>query len=375
MRAAPDQLRIPRPARGPLTGAGGSCACENPCERRRPCLVLVPQARYYMVSTPSVRGLPVEFREDGNMHEKAPREERDIYYSYLRQNGLKKTRQKDLILQTFLDTEGHLSVEDVYSLVKKRDNKVGVVTVFRTLKSLAACGIAREMALGDGRTRFEHCYHHPHHHHIICTQCHKAIEFLSLELEKIQNEIVARYRFEPLRHRFQIYGICGDCRDRRQMPETRRHDTEKVFARDALRMALSMEKRALEFYRTAAALNQDLDGRGVLERIGRESAAHLSALEARLVETCRQEDGLEQAPMFLHFDPCELEELIPNLEECRTEGELRLDARRALDLAVTLTQRTAGFFKRYADRLMETEGKRVLERFADEEALQHSAAG
>src|SRR5881296_3407971 len=82
---------------------------------------------------------------------------------------MKKTRQKDLILETFLTTEGHLSVEDTYFLVKKKDKKVGIVTVFRTLKTLTACGIAREITLGDGLTRFEHSYHHPHHHHIVCT--------------------------------------------------------------------------------------------------------------------------------------------------------------------------------------------------------------
>ena len=103
------------------------------------------------------------------------KEETELFYAYLRQNGLKKTYQKDLILETFLNTEGHLSVEDIYSLVRKKDRKVGVVTVFRTLKSLTSCGISREITLGDGLTRFEHSYHHPHHHHIVCTECHKAI--------------------------------------------------------------------------------------------------------------------------------------------------------------------------------------------------------
>src|SRR5512136_183198 len=99
------------------------------------------------------------------------KEETEVFYAYLRQNGLKKTYQKDLILETFLNAEGHLSVEDLYALVKKRDKRVGIVTVFRTLKSLAASGIACEINLGDGLTRFEHRYRHPEHHHIVCTQC------------------------------------------------------------------------------------------------------------------------------------------------------------------------------------------------------------
>jgi Fur family ferric uptake transcriptional regulator len=177
------------------------------------------------------------------------KEEIELFYSYLRQNGLKKTYQKDLILETFLNTEGHLSVEDIYALVKKKDKKVGIVTVFRTLKSLTACGIAREITLGDGLTRFEHGYHHPSHHHIVCTECNRAIEFVSPELEKIQGEIIEKYHFHPANHRFQTFGICEDCRDKRPIEEIQKHDTEKIFARDAVKMALNMENRCLEFYR------------------------------------------------------------------------------------------------------------------------------
>src|SRR5512136_559037 len=161
------------------------------------------------------------------------KEETELFYLYMPQNCLKKTYQKDLILETFLNTEAHLRVEDIYALVKKRDKKVGVVTVFRTLKSLTACGIAREITLGDGLTRFEHSYHHPHHHHIVCTECNRAIEFMCPELERIQGEIIQKYNFKPVHYRFHTYGICEDCREQRPVVESPKHDTEKLLARDA----------------------------------------------------------------------------------------------------------------------------------------------
>src|SRR5512138_2831845 len=217
-----------------------------------------------------------------NMSLRKLKEETELFYAYLRQNGLKKTYQKDLILETFLNTEGHLSVEDIYALVKKKDKKVGVVTVFRTLKSLTACGIAREITLGDGLTRFEHSYHHPHHHHILCTECHRAIEFVCPELERIQDEIIQRYHFQPIHHRFQTYGICEDCREHRPVAETQKHDTERIFARDTVKMALSMEQRCLEFYRDAAKRNQDPFGKEVFERMAREEEIHIAELNAKL---------------------------------------------------------------------------------------------
>lgn len=303
------------------------------------------------------------------------KEETELFYAYLRQNGLKKTYQKDLILETFLNTEGHLSVEDIYALVKKKDKKVGVVTVFRTLKSLTACGIAREITLGDGLTRFEHSYHHPHHHHIVCTECHKAIEFVSPELERIQDEIIRKYHFQPLHHRFQTYGVCEDCREHRPVPEVPKHDTEKIFARDALKMAICMENRGLEFYRDAAQRNRDESGREVFERIVQEEEKHLADLNLELEEMHRQEKGLDRVPIFLHFDPYDLEELIPSLEDYAVNGELRLDAKRSLELAMVLEEKAAAFFKEYADKFIDTQGKKIFQHFAEEEMRHYESIG
>ncbi len=296
------------------------------------------------------------------------KEETELFYSYLRQNGLKKTYQKDLILETFLNTEGHLSVEDIYALVKKRDKKVGVVTVFRTLKSLTACGIAREITLGDGLTRFEHSYHHPHHHHIVCTECHRAIEFVCPELERIQGEIIQRYHFQPIHHRFQTYGICEDCREHRPAVETQKHDTDRIFARDAVKMALSMENRCLEFYRDAAKRNQDPGGKEIFERMVQEVENHMADLNGRLDEIVKQEKDLEYAAIFLHFDPCELEALIPDLATFERSGEFRLDPKASTELALSLNRGTAEFFKNYADKFAETQGKQILANFAGQES-------
>jgi Fur family transcriptional regulator, ferric uptake regulator len=308
--------------------------------------------------------------EDSTMPAKKPKEETEVFYAYLRQNGLKKTYQKDLILETFLNAEGHLSVEDIYGLVKKRDKRVGVVTVFRTLKSLTACGIAREITLGDGVTRFEHRYHHPHHHHVVCTQCHKTIEFVSPELERVQLEIVGKYQFEAMHHVFQIYGLCGDCRHDRPIQEVPKHDTEKVFARDALGMAIEMERRGLELYRAVLDRNSDAAGREILESIVAEEERHLGELEAELEDIQRQERGLSDVPMFLHFNKSDLERLVPDLSRYQRDGELSLDPKAVMELAILLERNAAAFFKEYSEKFMETLGKKIFQRFADAE-LRH----
>ena len=71
--------------------------------------------------------------------------------------------------------------------------------------------------------------------------------------------------------------------------------------------------------------------------------------------------------MFLHFDSCELERLVPDLRDYEVDRELRLDPRASLDVAMILERRAAEFFRDYADKFLETEGRRIFEEFAAEE--------
>lgn len=139
-------------------------------------------------------------------------EEKEIFHEHIQKAGLKRTSQRDLILDVFLRTEKHLSSEDLYELVKQEDPGVGHTTVYRTLKLLVDAGLAREVRFGDGRTRYEHNYKHPHHDHMICTECSTTVEFFSAELEATQETIAAKYGFELTHHSLRIFGVCERCR-------------------------------------------------------------------------------------------------------------------------------------------------------------------
>ena len=139
-------------------------------------------------------------------------EEQEVFIKHLRGQGLKRTAQRDLILEVFLSTEGHVTGEDLYHLVRKQDANVGQTTVYRTLKLLTDSGLAREARFGDGRAHYEHNYKHQHHDHMICSECGRVIEFYSPELEAIQDEMAARHKFELTSHLLRMIGVCVKCR-------------------------------------------------------------------------------------------------------------------------------------------------------------------
>ena len=140
------------------------------------------------------------------------REAEEIFLRHLKRVGLKQTEQRNTILRTFLETREHLSTDELYRLVKKKDARIGYTTVYRTLKLLAGCGLASEVAFHDGIARFEHQYNRRSHHHMVCTECGASVEFFSPEVREIEQEIGRKYRFATTRHTFQIYGVCEECR-------------------------------------------------------------------------------------------------------------------------------------------------------------------
>ena len=143
------------------------------------------------------------------------REAQTILHRHLRGVGLKHTEQRDTILRTFLETRDHLSTDELFRLVRKKDPKIGSTTVYRTLKLLSECGLASEVPFPDGITRYEHQFNRRTHHHMICTRCGGSVEFFSPAVDALEQEIGRQHHYQTTGHTFQIYGICEECRNRR----------------------------------------------------------------------------------------------------------------------------------------------------------------
>ena len=139
------------------------------------------------------------------------RKEFQIFDAFIRAKGLRHTPQRDMILAVFLSTEKHVSAEDLYKLVRKKDSSIGYTTVYRAMKLLSESGLCGETEFGDGVLRFEHKFGHEHHDHLICIKCGKFTEVADTGLEKIKENMVKRHGFKSLKHKLEVFGICKRC--------------------------------------------------------------------------------------------------------------------------------------------------------------------
>lgn len=135
-----------------------------------------------------------------------------IFKQYLKDKRMLSSKQREQILDVFLKIEKHPTIDDIYGLVKKKNPKIGLATVYRAMRVICDAGLARETDFGDGIRRFEHKYQHEHHDHLVCLECGGIIEVISPEIEKLQGKLARKHKFTPLRHKMQIFGTCSRCR-------------------------------------------------------------------------------------------------------------------------------------------------------------------
>jgi len=138
---------------------------------------------------------------------------REKLKAYLASNGLKSTKQRDLIVEAFLATTDHIDIESLYVKVKRKHPKIGYATVYRTMKLLKDSGVASERHFGTRHAVYEPDLPDHHHDHLICTACGKIIEFKNQAIETLQEKIAKKYKFSLRDHKHELYGLCQDCQN------------------------------------------------------------------------------------------------------------------------------------------------------------------
>ena len=131
------------------------------------------------------------------------------FRDFIRERGLKGTRQRDDIARWFFGIRGHLNADQIYREVKEVNPTIGFSTVYRTMKLLCEAGLVSERHFGDGQALYENVS--SHHDHCICTACGKIIEFENPKIEELQQAVAKRFGFQLSSHKMELYGLCADC--------------------------------------------------------------------------------------------------------------------------------------------------------------------
>lgn len=138
------------------------------------------------------------------------------------------------IIDVFLGTEEHITLEQMYRLLREKGYDYEPEFVRQCMKRMVDLGFAQKKHFESQPVRYEHHHLGRHHDHLICTKCGKIEEFANEDMERLQLTIAAQHGFHMLQHRMEIYGLCSGCLSRRKplMPLAMAKNGERVVVKE-----------------------------------------------------------------------------------------------------------------------------------------------
>ncbi len=136
------------------------------------------------------------------------------FKTLLKENNLKYTTQREVILKTLYKYDTHFSPEELHRVVRKKFPKlnIGITTIYRTLNLLEKNSMVSSISFGSQGKKFE-LNNKPHHDHLICISCGEIVEFEDKKIEKKQEKIAASHGYVLTGHIMQLYGHCLKCQN------------------------------------------------------------------------------------------------------------------------------------------------------------------
>jgi Fur family ferric uptake transcriptional regulator len=134
----------------------------------------------------------------------------------LSEKNYKFTKQRELIIDTII-TKGswHFTAEDLFEELRKKDSEIGMATVYRTIELLKDLNIIHVLDFNEESRKYELVLEDSHHHHLICKECGKLIEFNDQDIDYFEKELEKKYDFKVTEHKLSFYGYCSECRKKK----------------------------------------------------------------------------------------------------------------------------------------------------------------
>lgn len=122
----------------------------------------------------------------------------------------RNTWQKLAVREALSQSPGFVSAQQLHSILVQGGNKLGLTTVYRALTDLVESNEADALTGSDGETRYRICGT-DHHHHLICQNCGKTVEFELTGFEAATEALALSHGFTGVSHSIELFGTCAEC--------------------------------------------------------------------------------------------------------------------------------------------------------------------
>jgi Fur family ferric uptake transcriptional regulator len=143
-----------------------------------------------------------------------------IFRRYLKRQGLKFTQERAMILDAVLDKPGVFEADELLQEMREAGHRVSKATIYRTLKHLREANIINEVLIDPRQAHYELSFGREPKGHLVCVETNQIIEFSTRDLVELREKIAREHGFEPLSHRFIIYGVSPEAQQSESEGET-----------------------------------------------------------------------------------------------------------------------------------------------------------
>lgn len=120
------------------------------------------------------------------------------------------TRQRKLVFEILKETPDHPDAGKIFQEAKKRDERISLATVYRSLDYFKKAGLVAEDSFGEDHGHFE-AVQKPDHYHFTCLGCGEVVEldgsktnYLLRSLGEVQGLQIAEIHIH-------LQGYCTTC--------------------------------------------------------------------------------------------------------------------------------------------------------------------
>jgi Fur family ferric uptake transcriptional regulator len=152
---------------------------------------------------------------------KGGKQTKEKFLEFIESKKLRLTSQRMTIIDVVFSTEEHFTAEQLLEWSRAKDPSISRATVYRTLPLLTESGLVQEMDFGKDYKYYDPNYgEHPNHHHIICEDCDRIVEFESKKIDRLEDEITQKLGFEMRSQNLRITANCeslkkhGSCKQK-----------------------------------------------------------------------------------------------------------------------------------------------------------------